>query len=1368
MKKYSFIFLALLIVIIVALTAVACETVLANIQIDLNNELPFVLNVGDEVDFTKYFSITSNDGKIIEVTEGMLDLSNVDLTKEGTFTIECSYGEKKVSATFTVTVVNAEAHATVTVKADAVLTLTVGDVVDFKSYFEVVDKDGNAVTVTDEMLDLSKVDLTKSGTFDVVCTYDEVSATASITVNDRVEPLILTFEEILEKYADTNNWNFMINSDIIYNADENYRYQETFGYNKDALIYIHMNEGDATDSNLYTDYVMYDAEKDEYTYYFDLANGTYQTATIAGADYGAVYYPELFLDDLVTYEYTKEGDHYVAVDPQKVGDGVYGSLDGCVYTKVEVYTGDNEITKIVFYSDEEYDGVVDKCVSTFTFDEFGKVDFNLADLIIAYGNVNNDAELKEILDKYSDKSTWNFGMDAEVYYDNVQSITCGFAYANDGGKSVYLSEGILLTDYMVYDASIEGYVYYEDNGDGTHTKIGTDNEYYFEYMSSMYPVYLWELTHCLFEKVDDHYEAVSPLVTGNALCGAYENCVYTSVELYTEGGYVTKLVLSSDEEDEQGAYKAKTVFDFSGYSEQTIDVSGLTVVDGGGEGIPDTPAENPQEFVDLINAYSDYNSWNFAVNVKTVISVNESYDDFYWYMGQTIKNAYEAEDGLTYTDYLVYDEALNDYYFLADFGAEGYEKYDSDTMEYSECVSYMYYADPNLLLYYEFELKEGKYYAVDPVSVGNTFIGELDNKSYGAFIVTVDNGKIRTIEGHLESGEKFVYEFSDYGTVSFELPDLGGGSDTPVEGTTTTFVSAGLGVGPGELEYTSSIGANSLDETRGLQFLQQNGAVVLTSKLSVDNVTGISVVVQTNADLGMVVSVKVGGTSLTSNGEAKVTVEKTEYTVLVTVTFISATSISGNIEITLEPTQNKKSMYLKSITVATESANGGNPGGGDDPIEPTPENVMENQNYNPDTFDKDNLQDKLLVSDEAIGLPSIADDLHVLVIPVQFKGDTITSAQLDNLQKTFNGTAEDTGWESVASYYSKTSYGKLNMTFDIQGIFQAQESAKFYEDYYDEATFADGSSLILKEALSYYDNLIDYSKYDTNGDGCIDSVYIIYSAPVDFTNGEFYWAYCTTYMGEEQYDSKYAYYYMFAGFDFMDDEKAKYGVTLNAMTYIHETGHLLGLDDYYDYEEGLGSDETMGGADMMDYNTGDHCSYSKIMLGWTDANIVTETKTITINSFEKSGDCILVPLSFNNSYFSEYLLIDLYTATGLNELEANLQDSLLYDGAKYGVRITHVSSQIDAPCSDERYISLTNYNNSITDIALIETVEADGENNFESTKGVASMSDLWGTGDVFSEVFPSYTRNDGKIVNFDITIVSVSADSATITITYNL
>ena len=65
-------------------------------------------------------------------------------------------------------------------------------------------------------------------------------------------------------------------------------------------------------------------------------------------------------------------------------------------------------------------------------------------------------------------------------------------------------------------------------------------------------------------------------------------------------------------------------------------------------------------------------------------------------------------------------------------------------------------------------------------------------------------------------------------------------------------------------------------------------------------------------------------------------------------------------------------------------------------------------------------------------------------------------------------------------------------------------------------------------------------------------------------------------------------------------------------------------------------------------------------------------------------------------------------------------------------------------------------------------MEADGENKFESTKGVASISDLWGTGDVFSEVFPSYTRNDGKSVNFDITIVSVSADSATITITYNL
>ena len=440
---------------------------------------------------------------------------------------------------------------------------------------------------------------------------------------------------------------------------------------------------------------------------------------------------------------------------------------------------------------------------------------------------------------------------------------------------------------------------------------------------------------------------------------------------------------------------------------------------------------------------------------------------------------------------------------------------------------------------------------------------------------------------------------------------------------------------------------------------------------------------------------------------------------------------------------------------------------------------MEPQTYDPSTFDDDTLQDKMLQVDGAIGLPSIGD-IHALVIPVQFKGDTVTEAQLDDLNTAFNGTSTQTGWESVKTYYQKASYGKLNLTFDIQPVYEAKNSAAYYEKYserykQDGQIFTrTGDEVILTEALDYYEDKLDLTKYDTNGDGVIDAVYLIYSAPVDYEEADFYWAYVTWYYGENTYDGLDAFYYLFASFGFMDESTARDtdsgydlipGLKINAATYIHETGHLLGLDDYYDYDEITGSNEGLGGADMMDYTVGDHNVYSKIMLGWLTPTVVNETTTLTIESSCTSASAILVPLNFNNSYFSEYFLIDLYAARGLNALHARVKNSYLYDGASFGVRIYHVSSSINKPYKSD-YVSFTDYNNTDTRFSLIKLVEADGETKFRSTRGYASESDLWHAGDTFSNKFPRYRRNDRRLINFDIVINSVSADSASITLSF--
>ena len=480
------------------------------------------------------------------------------------------------------------------------------------------------------------------------------------------------------------------------------------------------------------------------------------------------------------------------------------------------------------------------------------------------------------------------------------------------------------------------------------------------------------------------------------------------------------------------------------------------------------------------------------------------------------------------------------------------------------------------------------------------------------------------------------------------------------------------------------------------------------------------------------------------------------------------TSIPGTFYVTLKIGNSKKTAIFVVVPKGSETPT------------PTDPNTMGKQTYNPATFDKGNLQDKMLKTDGAIGLPSTGD-IHALVIPVQFVGDKITQSQLDNLNVAFNGNSSDTGWESVQSYYKKASYGKLNLTFDIQSVYSAQYNSSYYANYseqyqqYGETYTRTGEEVILMEALAYYESRLDLTKYDTNGDDTIDAVYLIYSAPVDYDNAEFYWAYVTWYYGEKQYDGLDAYYYLFAGFDFMDESTSRdpgsgydriSGLKINASTFIHETGHLLGLDDYYDYDTRSGCNEGLGGADMMDYTVGDHNVYSKMMLGWLTPTIVNENTTVTIQSSQASASAILIPLNFNNSYFCEYLLIDLYSAQGLNALHASMNNTVLYDGASYGVRIYHISSSINNPYNND-YGSFTDYNNTSTSFALIKLVEADGEKKFASSNGYASRTDLWQAGNKLSNVFPSYKRNDGKKVNFDIIVNSVSATSASITVTFN-
>ena len=391
------------------------------------------------------------------------------------------------------------------------------------------------------------------------------------------------------------------------------------------------------------------------------------------------------------------------------------------------------------------------------------------------------------------------------------------------------------------------------------------------------------------------------------------------------------------------------------------------------------------------------------------------------------------------------------------------------------------------------------------------------------------------------------------------------------------------------------------------------------------------------------------------------------------------------------------------------------------------------------------------------GLPNTGEP-KILVIPVTFTDYDAPEGMKERLEKAFFGTSEDTGWESLQSYYYKSSFGKLNITGTVLDPFPTNQSSGYYEKLGSEDAAV---CQIIKAALEYYDATIDYSEYDTDNDGYIDGLYLVYTAPVNYkSNDSLYWAFTYEYFTSdvEYYDNVEADYYCFFGYDFLDEELANGTTpTINTETIIHESGHMLGLDDYYDYDDSKGPKGGLGGADMMDYNIGDHNTYSKAILGWVNPYVVNGYDiTIDLGKAVETGQSIIVTNTWNNTYFDEYLLIEYYTPTGLNELEAGFSGQFSISG----VKIYHIAAGLDEAKNVDDQWSVTKNNNSDTKNKMIAYIEADNNNSIESSLE-AHNGDLFGAGSDLTFA----TWYDGSAANIYIEILEIG-ETAKIRITF--
>jgi M6 family metalloprotease-like protein len=437
-------------------------------------------------------------------------------------------------------------------------------------------------------------------------------------------------------------------------------------------------------------------------------------------------------------------------------------------------------------------------------------------------------------------------------------------------------------------------------------------------------------------------------------------------------------------------------------------------------------------------------------------------------------------------------------------------------------------------------------------------------------------------------------------------------------------------------------------------------------------------------------------------------------------------------------------------------------------------------------------------------LPS-RGDAKMLIIPVDFANYRISDPTTfrSNLNKLFFGTPSETGWESVKSFYETSSYGKLTMSGLVTPVWSLTQRTSDIVDLddiqYNYSLVGAGEKttddLIYEVSGFLTAQGIDGRDYDVDQDGHLDSVWFIYSCPIQYQNNGAFWAYVfssnnPSRLTTPSLSKPTGWRYAWASYDFMFEGNYS-GNKVDAHTFIHETGHLMGVEDYYDYSsQGV---DYVACADMMSYNIGDHNVFTKFQLGWVNPYVIDGTKTsttITLESTPSSGDCILIKNTtggnyWNNSPYDEYLLLEFYTPTLLNQ--ADSQGYAGRPGLKTyttsGIKLYHVDARVygwlgsgygftdTAVDGGSYYLAMSNtYNGTISSSShpLLELIPQNKTTAFRNgsytNSNVGSSALLFTNGtsfsvDTYQNFFLSRKLYDGTTLGYSFTVNAINGNN---------
>ena len=335
-------------------------------------------------------------------------------------------------------------------------------------------------------------------------------------------------------------------------------------------------------------------------------------------------------------------------------------------------------------------------------------------------------------------------------------------------------------------------------------------------------------------------------------------------------------------------------------------------------------------------------------------------------------------------------------------------------------------------------------------------------------------------------------------------------------------------------------------------------------------------------------------------------------------------------------------------------------------------------------------------------------------------------------------------YDSLRNFYRRSSYDQLTIEGNVLGWYQTPYTRSMVPET------DNGRQNLIKEALNYYEAQgHDFSQYDNDGDGTIDYFCVFWTGPhgewASFWWGYYTWFYDSTYRLDGKRLTNYSWQWEL--YDYPN------GV-FTPSVIIHETGHALGVPDYYDYDDDIGPRGGVGGLDIMD-SSGDHNCFTKFMLDWIDPQVVAwGAQTVSLRASGLYPDAVLfMPGAAAGEIFDEYFMVQNRQRVG--------NDTNLFT-ASDGLLIWHVDARLNTYDTDFLY------DNSFTAHKLLRLMEADGLEEIETRAAWADAGDYYKTGSFISpESSPNTDSYDGLTTNMTLSSITGTTSPMGATITFD-